>query len=33
MGRRNMENVFHYEEVKKLLVMWAPCFIERGAKG
>ncbi len=28
-----MENVFHYEEIKKFLVMWAPCFIESGAEG
>jgi hypothetical protein len=33
MGGRNMENVFHYEEIKKLLVMWVPCFMERDVEG
>lgn len=28
-----MENVFHYEDIKKLLVMWAPCFMERDVEG
>lgn len=30
---KRWENVFHYEKMKKLLVKWVPCLMEKDVEG